>query len=221
MKSYYDILGVAEDASQTDIKKAYRALAQKYHPDKNQDSEKASDRFKEIGEAYSVLSNKEKREEYDFQMAGGGFSGGMFGESGLGSIFEQMFGARGNPFSSAKKPNTHQKPSEPIVNFKIPLSDLKKGRMTKKIRFKRSIDCKDCNGKGGSNPTRCEKCSGLGKTYQNIRQGNSVFQSVSNCNLCRGTGQVFIKPCSTCSGAGKRKIIEMYSLDINCKKVEE
>ena len=122
MKSYYDILGVASDASPSDIKKAYRSLAQKYHPDKNQGDEKASNKFKEIGEAYSTLSDKEKRSAYDFELAGGGLHSGLFG-SGLGSIFEQMFGGHANPFSGERRPDRsrREKAREPTVNLKIPL----------------------------------------------------------------------------------------------------
>ncbi len=220
MKDYYKVLGVDKDATQEDIKKTYRKLAQKYHPDKNQGDEKAADKFKEVGEAYSVLSNKEKREEYDFQLAGGGFPQGMFGGGGLGSIFEQMFGGR-NPFPSSRSSprQRREKPSEPIVNFKIPLSELKKGNLSKKIRFKRRANCDRCDGKGGDSPSRCEKCSGLGKVYQNTRQGNAVFQSVSDCDMCYGRGQVFSNMCSECKGAGVVTVVEMYELDINCKKI--
>jgi len=146
----------------------------------------------------------------------------MFGGGGLGSIFDQMFGGR-NPFARASRPvhPRETKPKEPIINFRIPFADLKKGKLSKKIRFKRQEACNQCNGKGGENPNRCEKCSGLGKVYHNTRQGNAVFQSVSDCDVCHGRGQAFLKVCNECKGIGAVTLVEMYELDINCKKIQE
>ena len=216
MKSYYEILGVASDASPADIKKAYRVLAQKYHPDKNQGDENASDKFKEVSEAYSVLSDKEKRAAYDFELAGGGFSA-----AGLGDIFSQMFGGNYNPFSNQRRQARPRETrvNDPTVRFKIPLSELKKGNLTKKIRFNRTVDCKACDGEGGTNPSRCETCSGLGKVYQNTRQGPAIFQTVRDCPDCHSRGKVFSNVCNVCHGKGSVKVVEMYELDINCKKI--
>ena len=218
MRSYYDVLGVPSSSSASDIKKAYRSLAQKYHPDKNPGDEKASDIFKEVNEAYSVLSDKEKRSKYDSQRTGRPlFSSQIFGND----IIDQMFGGAGNPFSRgpSNQKTKKEKSKDPVINFKIPLSEIQKGFLRKKIRYKRSCTCESCKGKGGENPSRCNTCSGLGKVYHNTKYGGSVFQSVRSCDDCNGTGKVFTSPCLKCSGSGAVTITEMYELNIECKKI--
>lgn len=218
MKNYYDVLGVSKDATPAEIKKAYRKLAQKYHPDKNQGDEKAADMFKKVNEAHTTLSNPEKRALYDAEQQGGfpGFGGGF------DDIFSHMFGGMGNPFGRAKSPRRpkNEKPKEPVVSFKIPLSELKKGQLNKTIRFRRTVSCESCSGAGGFEASRCEKCSGLGKLYQTLRQGSAVFKTVSDCDMCAGRGQVFAKICSSCAGNGKINVTENYTLDITCKPVK-
>ena len=222
MKDYYKILGVEKSADQKEIKKKYRSLAQKYHPDKNPNNEDASSRFKEISEAYSVLSDKKKRQDYDYMSAGPRFPG-FDSDMGLGNIFETLFGGGGNPFhhrSRTRPPPTGGKSKniDPIINFKIPISQLEAGNLSKTIQIKRNISCKYCEGIGGESSKRCDSCGGLGKTYHSGRQGNMFFQNVQDCRPCRGKGQIIENTCSECDGAGEIQVFEVYDLEIKCKK---
>jgi len=225
MKDYYQILGVKPDDDKTKIKKSYRKLAQKYHPDKNQGDESAATKFKEINEAYTVLSEDTKRTDYDHSRsprAPRGFPG-FNSDMGLGSIFETLFSGReGSPFQTG--PQTHRrkdkrsKSIDPIITFKIPLSQIEEGTLCKTLQFKRNISCTYCKGVGGESSSRCMPCSGLGKTYSSARKGNMFFQNVQSCADCHGMGNIITNICDECDGLGELSVIETYDLEISCTK---
>jgi len=215
MKNHYDILGVDKNADQKTIKKAYRKLAQKYHPDKNQDDQSAEEKFKEISAAYTILGDERKRSEYDFaQQAGDNFFG-----NGMGDIFESMFGFGGHPFTE-KRQSKRKTNEDLIINFQVSLSDLVKGAVNETFKVNKTIKCKGCSGKGGEIVERCTSCDGLGKIYKQSQQGSTFFQNVSGCVVCRGRGKLISGICKSCHGDGAIKVSEVYSVNIDCKKVE-
>ena len=210
------ILGVDENIDNKLLKKTYRKLAQQYHPDRNNGDAQAEEKFKEISEAYTTLSDSEKRSKYDM-MRKGGLSGNPFDMGGFGDIFSSFFG--GNPFgSSAFKQRQRQQraPKDPIINLKIPLSELTKGRLTKSFSVKTHIDCTSCSGAGGENVSRCSICNGLGKIYENRQQGHMVFQNISMCNTCKGIGKIIDNPCTHCRGEGIILNESFYDMHIDC-----
>ena len=223
-KDYYQILGVSKTATESELKKAYRKLAVKYHPDKNQGDKTAEEKFKEISEAYDVLSDPKERAQYDqfgsdyFQGAGrgaGGFSQGgggfrdpmdifsqMFGGAGGGGgqeIFEQMFGGgrRGR-----KNPRTAgQRGSDLQYELEISFSDAIFGA-AKRIRLSKHDICGNCSGTGaapGSTKVTCSRCGGSGQ----IMTGGGFFQQPVPCTQCGGSGMTNSNPCKNCSGTGR------------------
>lgn len=209
----YETLGVARDASADELKKAYRKLAVKYHPDKNPGDKEAEAKFKEISSAYDILKDPEKRAAYDryghaaFQggMGGGGGRGGThdpfdifreaFGGQG-GSIFEEFFGGGG---SSSRGGATHG--SDLRYDLEITLEEAVKG-CEKEIRYKRPVVCKRCDGSGaepGSGKTTCSTCGGSGQLSSN--RGFISFRQV--CPSCQGAGITIDKPCTSCHGEGR------------------
>ena len=215
-KSYYDILGVEPHADKKQIKKAYRRLAQKYHPDKNEGDVAASEKFKEIVEAYSTLSDDQKRSEYDFAQSGAGFSN-IDMMSGFGSIFDRMFNMGGNPFYERPKPKKQSK--DPTVNFKIKLSQLEKGNIHKSFSVKRNVKCESCDGQGGEIVNRCTNCDGLGQIFQTIQRGGMHIQNVSPCGVCHGRGKLISGLCAVCHGDGTVVSIDEYDVLIQCNKL--
>jgi len=210
-KDYYQILGIPRDASPDDVRKAYRRLAKKYHPDASPDDREAEERFKEIREAYEVLQNPEKRAVYDrFGMAGvkGGFSatgagGGfgdfdIFGESFFGDIFESFFG--GGPRTRARARRA-QRGADIAYRMQVTLLEAARG-VERTIEVPRSETCPRCQGTGaaaGTEPKVCPKCRGRGQVL--LTQG---FLSVSQpCDQCRGRGQIIDSPCPECKGQGR------------------
>jgi molecular chaperone DnaJ len=206
-QDYYELLGVSRSASADELKKAYRKLARKYHPDANPDAPNAETRFKEISEAYVVLSDPEKRANYDrFGHAGadgqgfGGFNGfGDFG--GLGDIFEMFFGAGGRRRSGPEKG------SDIRADLELDLNEAAFG-LEREIKVARTETCSTCGGSGaaaGSKPVKCSACNGAGQVQyaQNTPFGR-IVQSHA-CDRCRGTGSMVEKPCPTCRGTGKVK----------------
>ena len=156
-------------------------------------------------------------------MRQGGFSkiidGFGFEGTHFENIFSSMFG--GNPFAGShgrmhQRSNTKSK--DPLVQFEIPLSTLKKGLMSKSFRIKTTIKCKECIGKGGEHVERCKQCNGLGNVYMNTRQGNTFFQNISGCHQCSGRGNIITGLCKACAGDGKVVIEEIYDVEIDCKK---
>ena len=216
MKNYYEILGVAENVDDKSLKKAYRKLAQKYHPDRNQGDKAAEEKFKEISEAYSTLSDKDKRAEYDM-IRNGGFAPGNpyqnFGGGHFNDIFSSMFG--GNPFQNQNK-RQQKKNDDPVVSFKIPLSELKSGEVRKKFKIRTTVKCEDCDGEGGDHAVRCRFCDGLGNVYTNKRHGNTFFQNVRPCQPCAGRGKILSGLCKSCHGEGTITKKDIYDVKIDC-----
>ena len=220
-RDYYEVLGVAKDADQSAIKKAYRKLALKYHPDKNPGDKETEEKFKEAAEAYEVLSDADKRARYDrFGHAGmsgaggGGFSGeGMtmddifaqfgdiFGDSAFGTFFGGAGGARGG----ARTRSRGQKGSNLRIRVSLTLEEIANG-VTKKIKVKKQKTCDVCDGSGAkdsSSVRTCQTCGGSGF----VRQVRSTFlgqmQTTSTCPNCNGSGQTVTANCSNCKGDGR------------------
>ena len=202
-RDYYDTLGVARDASADEVKKAYRKLAFKYHPDRNEGSADAEAKFKEVADAYQVLSDDDQRARYDrFGEAGlggaaAGGGGGGFGGSNPFDLFSDMFGDIFNRRREQRGPRTGDSLR---VTLKLSLKESSEGT-SKTIEIRRREVCNGCKGNGcaeGSSPTRCGTCGGQGEVVQN--QG--FFSMRGPCPSCRGRGQTIEQPCRGCSGAG-------------------
>jgi len=205
-KDYYQILGLSRNASPDEVRKAYRQMAKKYHPDANPDNKQAEERFKEATEAYEVLRDPEKRAAYDqFGMAGvkGGFSstgGGfgdfdVFGDSIFGDLFESFFGGGPRARARGRRPQRGQD-----IGYRMSITLVEAARgVEKEIDVPRSETCPRCRGTGakaGTEPTVCPRCGGKGQVL--MTQG---FLSVSRpCNQCQGRGQIIASPCPECNG---------------------
>lgn len=209
-KDYYEVLGVDKNASEADIKSAFRKLAKKYHPDVSKE-ENAAEKFKEAQEAYAVLSDPEKRKQYDqfghsaFTNASGGFSGFEgFDFSNVSDIFEDLFGGMG--FSSrgsrSRSSNSPKKGSDILYRMTIDFEEAVYG--TKKdIKVDVEEDCDDCHGKGGYDSKTCSECHGSGTITSEQRTMFGSFLSKTTCPYCKGIGTTYEKTCQTCHGSGK------------------
>lgn len=221
-KSYYDILEINRNADIHEIKKAYRRLAMQYHPDKNPNDKSAEDKFKEIGEAYAVLSDPQKRNQYDrFGKAGargmGGFDGfGMGGSVDPMDIFREFFS--GSSFEdlfrtgSSRRRSSARRGSDLQVPLKLTLEEIAKG-VKKTIKLKKHLTCSSCQGSGasaGSNSTTCQTCHGRGEVA--FRQG--FFSVTQTCQRCGGEGRVIENPCSKCNGEGRVRGEDKIEIDI-------
>lgn len=222
-RDYYEVLGVAKDASEADIKKAYRKAAMKYHPDKfssasEKEKKDAEEKFKEINEAYQVISDKEKRAQYDrfghaaFEQGGPGAGGfGGFSSEGFEDIFSSFFGGGSGGFGGfsgfgggSSRRNYVEPGADLRYQVEITLEEAAKG-VEKTIKYKRNGKCGTCNGSGaepGSTMKKCTKCGGSGrvKTVQRTILGN--FESYAECDECHGKGEIPEKKCKTCHGTG-------------------
>jgi molecular chaperone DnaJ len=208
-RDYYEVLGVAKDASADEIKRAYRRMAMKYHPDKNPDNKEAEAKFKECAEAYEVLSDAEKRKRYD-QFGHEGLRGtGMhdFSRMNVEDIFS-MFGLDdffGGIFGGGRRGRSGQRagPSRGYdleTTVELTLNDVAVGA-EKTIEFTRQDLCPECGGSGsakGTKPGRCPTCAGSGQ----VARGGGFFQMVSTCQQCGGSGRIITDPCKKCRGAG-------------------
>ena len=211
-RDYYEVLGVAKGASEDEIKKAYRQMAKKYHPDLNPGDKEAEARFKEVNEAYEVLSDSQKKARYDqYGHAGvdpnfgaGGYQGYGFDgmDIDLGDIFSSFFGGGG---ARRSNPNAPRRGSD--VSASVVISFEEAARGCKKQVDVRLVDtCSDCRGSGaakGSAPKPCPACNGTGQERRQQRTPFGVIQTQSVCSRCRGKGKIIDKPCSTCSGTGQ------------------
>lgn len=203
---YYSILGVSRDASDSDIKTAYRKLAMKYHPDRNPGDKSAEEKFKSINEAYSVLSDKEKRRNYDtFGKAGNNSSGGFGGFSGFdGDVFSGFSDIFSSFFGGGKKKSV-KKGENLRIKVKVTLEDIAIGT-EKKIKLSRYIKCDKCNGSGaenGDSVERCSMCSGTGYVTSYTKTIMGTMTSTSVCRNCSGSGKVVRNKCNKCSGEGR------------------
>lgn len=219
-KDYYAILGLDRNASEEDIKKAFRKLALQYHPDRNPGDKAAEEKFKEINEAYQVLSDPNKKAQYDqfgttdFNGQGdfGGFDfGGFHDFGGFGDIFETIFGDGFGNFSS-RRANGPQRGADLQYTLNLTFEEAAFGTV-KEIEINRNEECKKCNGTGakpGTRPITCDKCGGTGQIKISRRTGFGNFVSVTTCDKCQGKGTIIREACPDCHGSGmvrkKRKI---------------
>lgn len=202
-RDYYEILGVSPEASPEEIKKAYRKLAHAHHPDKNPGDKSAEDRFKEIGEAYAILSDAEKRESYD-RFGAGGRGGEGFGDfdPGFGNIFDDIFEGffGGRPGRSARSAH---RGADLRYNLEIRFEEAAAG-VEKEIVIPRLETCATCRGSGakaGSQPVTCKACRGTGQ----VRFSQGFLTVSQTCSRCRGEGRIVEHPCSACRGLGQTK----------------
>lgn len=217
-RDYYEVLGVAKDADAATLKKAYRKLAMKHHPDRNPDDKDAEAKFKEATEAHEVLSDEKKRQAYD-QMghagvdgSAGGFGGGGFGG---GSSFSDIFGdAFGDIFSGAGRGGRGgpQRGSDLRYTMDLTLEEAVRG-VEKKIRIPTLVACSTCDGSGakpGTKPKTCNTCHGAGQ----IRMQQGFFAVQQTCPSCRGQGQTIESPCGSCHGRGVKEETKTLSVKI-------
>ena len=228
-KDYYETLGVAKSATQDEIKKAFRSLARKYHPDTNPDNkEAAEEKFKEISEAYEVLSDENKRRMYDqtgrvdFGSGRSDFTWEDFSHandfSDLGDIFRNIFGGNfgfGGSSDFGSGFGRQEENLDLVTNLRVSLEDAYYGA-SKNIKYRRNEICSHCNGTGSEDGklNTCSTCNGTGQ--QRIVQGQGFFRmvSVTVCNTCGGRGKVPSKPCGTCKGSGAVPVTENLEIKI-------
>jgi molecular chaperone DnaJ len=212
-RDYYEILGIDRNASEEEVKKAFRKLAFKYHPDHNHE-DKAGEAFKEVNEAYEVLSDRDKRDAYDryghagIENGGRGFNGMDFG--GFGDIFDAFFG--GAATSTRQGP---QQGADQRVNLTVTFDEAAFG-CEKHIKVSRIEHCSVCHGVGskpGVNPVRCPNCNGSGQVRRVQQSIFGRFTNVATCSECRGTGSIIKEPCTQCRGSGR----ERFERSINVK----
>ena len=229
-RDYYEVLGLQRNASPDELKTQYRKLALKFHPDRNKSPE-AAEHFKEISEAYAVLSDQEKRKIYDthghagvdgrystediFQGSKVNFED-IFG-SGFESVFENIFGRGGNfRFGGFNFGFGRERGADIVYDTNITLEDALRGKR-EEIDLPRDVDCDNCKGSGaapGTTMRTCSVCNGHGQVRTSRSSGFSTFVTVQPCNTCRGQGKIIERPCSKCKGIGKQKGTRHFSFEI-------
>ncbi len=237
-RDYYEVLGVSKSASEDEIKKAYRTMARKYHPDVNPGDKAAEEKFKEAAEAYEVLSNPEKRQKYDqfgFNMGpqgfpGGGGQGGFYHSGGMSmddifSMFGDIFGdvsgggGRYSGFGSAtggRQRRAQRKGSNLRIHVKMTLKDILNGT-TKTLKIPTFVKCDHCNGTGAKDGTAfatCPQCNGSGSITQIQQTIFGVSQAHVECPHCNGTGKIITESCQYCRGTGVEKREQQISFNI-------
>ena len=226
-RDYYEVLGVSKSADATEIKKAYRKLALKYHPDKNPGDKEAEEKFKEAAEAYDVLSNEEKRHRYDqFGHAGvggagqGGFGGGMSMDdifSQFGDIFGSFGGFSGfGGFGGGRGSRRVNRGTNLGVKVKMSLQEIATG-IEKKIKVKKYVACQHCNGTGardGKSYSTCSTCKGSGQVTRVQNTILGAMQTTSTCPTCEGEGKIINEKCTFCNGEGVLMSEEVISINI-------
>ncbi len=215
-KDYYEVLGVSKNATDEEIKRAFRKLAKEYHPDNKQTGNE--EKFKEVGEAYAILSDPAKRKQYDqfghqaFTNGGNGFSGFNAEDIDLGDIFSEFFGSSfggfgggfnfgGNNRSSSKRP---RKGEDSLVVINLSFEEAAFG-CKKTINLDLNSVCEKCHGAGGFNESTCPECGGTGRIISEQRSLFGVFQTQTSCTRCGGAGHIFKEECSKCGGTGNVK----------------
>ena len=226
-RDYYEVLGVSKSADATEIKKAYRKLALKYHPDKNPGDKEAEEKFKEAAEAYDVLSNEEKKRRYDqFGHAGvggagqGGFGGGMSMDdifSQFGDIFGSFGGISGfGGFGGGRSARRVNRGTNLRVKVKMHLQEIATG-IEKKIKVKKYVACQHCNGTGakdGKSYSTCSTCKGSGQVTRVQNTILGAMQTTSTCPTCEGEGKIINEKCTFCNGEGVLMSEEVISINI-------
>ena len=229
-RDYYEILGVNKNASDDEIKKAYRKQAKKYHPDLNPGNQEAEKSFKEVNEAYEVLSDKQKKARYDqFGHAGvdpsygagtgGGSGGGFYQDIDLGDIFSSFFGGDFGGFGSRGRrsnPNAPRQGSDVQVNLNLSFEEAAKG-CKKEVSYTVIGNCPECHGSGAKSGTAaktCSACGGSGQTTVTQRTPFGVVQTAQTCNKCHGSGKIIEFPCPKCSGGGKVKTSKKIEVNV-------
>jgi len=223
-RDYYEVLGLDKSADDSSIKKAYRQLAKKYHPDMNPGDAEAEAKFKEVNEAYAVLSDPEKKSKYDqyghaaFDPASGGGGYGGFGFDGdfggFGDIFSSFFG--GGFGGGSTRRNGPVRGDDVYVRITIGFEEAAFG-CKKEVSFNRIEKCPDCSGSGakkGTSPQTCTVCGGSGTVRTQTRTPLGIMQSTHACDACRGTGKVIKDPCTNCRGTGNVKITKKLEVNI-------
>lgn len=222
-RDYYEVLGVDKSVSDDELKKAYRKAAKKYHPDLNPGDKEAEQKFKEVNEAYEVLSDKEKRARYDqFGHAGvdpnygagaGGYGGGFTGD--LGDIFSSFFGG-GFGGGRQSNPNAPRRGNDTAAAVNLSFEEAAKG-CRKTVKVTKIDNCKECGGSGaekGSTPKTCPVCHGTGQVSATQRTPFGVMQTQKVCDNCHGRGKIIDKPCHTCAGKGRIRHTVEQTVDI-------
>lgn len=227
-RDFYEVLGVPKNADETTIKKAYRKVALKYHPDRNPDNKEAEEKFKEAAEAYEILSDPDKKARYDrFGHAGvnnqGGFGGG--GSMNMDDIFEQfgdIFGGGGSPFESffggggRQRATRGQRGSNLRIKVALTMEEAAKG-IQKKVKIKKQVACGTCDGSGAKDSksiTTCGTCNGSGYVRQVKQTFMGHMQTTTACPTCGGSGQTISAHCGSCKGDGRQYSEETIEIDI-------
>lgn len=222
-RDYYEILGVTKSASDDEIKKAYRKLAIKYHPDKNPDDKSAEEKFKEAAEAYEVLSNPEKRQRYNQfghagmggAASGGGHYGGGMNMEDIFSQFGDIFGGGFGGFGGSRGGRRVNRGSNLRVKVKLNLQEIAKG-VEKKIKVNKFVSCNTCHGSGAKNGQfeTCKTCQGSGVQTRMTQTFLGAMQTQTTCGTCGGEGKIVKDKCNTCHGDGIVRAEEVISINI-------
>lgn len=232
-RDYYEVLGVSKDADDAALKKAYRVLAKKYHPDANPGDKQAEAAFKEINEAYSVLSDPKKRAQYDqfghaaFDPRMGGGSGGGFYEGSaadFGDIFGDLFGGGGDIFGSffgggrgaQRAANAPMRGANVHATVRLSFEEAVFG-CKKKITIDYKEECETCKGSGakpGTSPETCPTCKGQGKIVKTSRTAFGTMQNVQACPNCHGSGKIVKEKCTSCNGTGYKRVRKSFEVSI-------
>lgn len=223
-RDYYEVLGVSKDASEDEIKKAYRKLAIKYHPDRNPDDTQAEEKFKEAAEAYDVLHDPQKRQQYDqfgFNSPGGfssgGFSSGGFSVDDIFSAFGDIFGGhQGFSGFSSGGAQRRQHGTDMRLKVRLTLQEIATG-VKKKFKVRKDVVCQHCHGtgaEGNSKPITCPNCHGSGMEVRTQQSMFGIIQTQGPCHVCRGEGTIIKDKCKCCNGEGIVKGEEVVEINI-------
>lgn len=225
-RDYYDVLGVSRDASEEEIKVAYRKLAIKYHPDRNPGDKQAEEKFKEAAEAYEVLHDPQKRQQYDqFGFDGpqsggfGGFGGGGMDMNDIFSMFGDIFGGHSGFGGFGGGGGSQQRVyrgADLRLKVKLSLQDIASG-VTKKFKVKKDVTCEACHGSGAANgakPETCPTCHGSGVVARTVRSMFGMMTTQSECPTCHGEGTIIKDKCKACGGSGVVKGDEVVEINI-------